>query len=129
MVTPSTTAPWSALLPQPYFKVDKDLSLSNIMKFTRMYFYWLILPLLFKEHATFEFLIESGTTSFISNIKMKELTLEISADLTKESIDTFTKACEDIGKLMLAYPPLLADTTIHLGAQRSYSKLLSILAI
>jgi len=92
------------------------------MKLSRMYFYWLILPLLFKEHATFEFMVESGTISFISNMKMKELTLEISADLTKESIDTFTKACEEIGKLMLAYPPLLADTTIHLGAQRSYSK-------
>ena len=62
------------------------------MKISKMLLYWLILPLLFKEYATFEFLIESGTVSFISNMKMKELTLDISVDLTKESIDTFTKA-------------------------------------
>ena len=92
------------------------------MKISKMFLYWLILPLLFKECATFEFLIESGTVSFISNMKMKELTLDISVDLTKESIDTFTKACEAISTAMLQYPPLLADTTIHLGAQRSLSK-------
>jgi len=92
------------------------------MKISKICLFWLLLPLLFKEHATFEFLIESGTVSFISNMKMKELTLDISVDLTKESIDTFTKACEDISAAMLKYPPLVADTTIHLGAQRSLSK-------
>jgi len=76
------------------------------MKISKICLFWLLLPLLFKEHATFEFLIESGTVSFISNMKMKELTLDISVDLTKESIDTFTKACEDISAAMLKYPPL-----------------------
>ena len=47
------------------------------MKISKMLLYWLILLLLFKEYATFEFLIESGTVSFISNMKMKELTLDI----------------------------------------------------
>ena len=52
------------------------------MKISKIYLFWLLLPLLFKEHATFEFLIESGTVSFISKMKMKELTLGISVDLT-----------------------------------------------